>query len=77
MRRIGWGERIEHSETERLRKDGQRIEVSLSISPIKAPSGAIIGISKTARDITEANKTRQGCDSRPKSGAASSRPRRI
>ena len=35
------------------------VEVSLSISPIKSPSGATIGISKVARDITEANKTRQ------------------
>jgi len=59
LRRIGWGESIEHSETERLRKGGQRIEVSLSISPIKSPTGATIGISKVARDITEANKTRQ------------------
>ncbi|MET0706643.1 MAG: PAS domain S-box protein, partial [Tardiphaga sp.] len=59
LRRIGWGESIEHSETERLRKGGQRIQVSLSISPIKSPSGATIGISKVARDITEANKTRQ------------------
>ncbi|WOH66637.1 PAS domain S-box protein [Bradyrhizobium sp. BWA-3-5] len=59
LRRIGWGERIEQNETVRLRKDGSRIEVSLSISPIKAPSGAIIGISKVARDITETNKTRQ------------------
>ena len=59
LRRIGWGESIEHNETVRLRKDGSRIEVSLSISPIKAPSGATIGISKVARDITDANKTRQ------------------
>ena len=59
LRRIGWGESIEASETERLRKGGQRIQVSLSISPIKSPSGATIGISKVARDITEANKTRQ------------------
>nr|WP_244608607.1 PAS domain S-box protein [Bradyrhizobium algeriense] len=59
LRRIGWGESIEHSETVRLRKGGGRIEVSLSISPIKAPSGATIGISSVVRDITEANKTRQ------------------
>ena len=59
LRRIGWGESIEHSETVRLRKGGGRIEVSLSISPIKSPSGATIGISKVARDITETNKTRQ------------------
>jgi PAS domain S-box-containing protein len=59
LRRIGWGERIEQNETVRLRKDGNRIEVSLSVSPIKAPWGEIIGISKVARDITEVNKTRQ------------------
>jgi PAS domain S-box-containing protein len=59
LRRIGRGERIEHYETVRLRKDGVPVEVSLSISPIKAPSGTIIGASKTARDITESNRTRQ------------------
>ena len=58
LRRIGWGESIEHNETTRLRKDGSQIEVSLSISPIRAPSGATIGISKVARDITDSNKTR-------------------
>ena len=59
LRRIGWGESIEHNETVRLRKDGSPVEVSLSISPIKAPSGATIGISKVARDITDSNSTRQ------------------
>ena len=59
LRRIGWGESIEHNETIRLRKDGRPIEVSLSISPIKAPSGVTIGISKVVRDITDSNKTRQ------------------
>jgi PAS domain S-box-containing protein len=59
LRRIGWGESIEHSETVRLRKDGSHVEVSLGISPIKSPSGTTIGISKVARDITETNKTRQ------------------
>jgi PAS domain S-box-containing protein len=59
LRRIGWGERIEQNETVRLRKDGRRVEVSLSLSPIKAPSGEIIGASKTARDITESRRTEQ------------------
>jgi PAS domain S-box-containing protein len=59
LRRIGWGERIEQHETVRLHRDGRSIEVSLSISPIKSPSGAIIGISKVTRDITDTNKTRQ------------------
>ncbi|MBN8992195.1 MAG: PAS domain S-box protein [Rhizobiales bacterium] len=58
LRRIGWGESIERNETTRRRKDGSPVEVSLSISPIKAPSGATIGISKVARDITDSNKTR-------------------
>jgi len=59
LRRIGWGERFEHNETMRRRKDGNPIEVSIGISPIKSSSGAIIGISKVVRDITETNKTRQ------------------
>ena len=52
--------RIEHNETVRLRKDGSPIEVSLSISPIKSPSGAIIGISKVARDITDSQQDQAG-----------------
>ena len=59
VRRIGWGESIENNETVRLRKDGTPIEVSLSISAIKAPSGATIGIAGVVRDITDSNKTRQ------------------
>ncbi|MGN6193196.1 MAG: PAS domain S-box protein [Rhodanobacteraceae bacterium] len=46
------GERVDHFETVRLAKDGTRIDVSLTISPIRDPSGAIIGASKIARDIT-------------------------
>src|SRR3954464_12678070 len=59
LRRIGWGGRFENNEKVSLDKGGRGIEVSLSSSPIKSPSGAIIGISKVARDITDANKTRQ------------------
>ncbi|HEX5048898.1 MAG TPA: PAS domain S-box protein, partial [Gammaproteobacteria bacterium] len=47
------GESIEHFETERLAKDGRRLDISLSISPIKDERGTIIGIAKIARDITE------------------------
>jgi PAS domain S-box-containing protein len=53
LSRVGKGERIEHYETVRIRKDGSQAEVSLSISPIKSASGEIVGASKTARDITE------------------------
>ena len=47
------GERVEHYETERIRKDGQRVQVSLSISPIRDAAGNVIGASKIARDVTE------------------------
>jgi PAS domain S-box-containing protein len=57
LRRVSWGETIEQYETVRLRKDGSTVEVSLGISPIKTPSGAIIGASKSVRDITESRRT--------------------
>ena len=47
------GKRIEHYETERVRRDGQRITVSLTISPIKDDAGNVVGASKIARDVTE------------------------
>ena len=59
LRRVGWGETIQHNETVRLHKDGSAVEVSLSISPIKSQSGAIIGASKAARDITRSKRTQQ------------------
>jgi PAS domain S-box-containing protein len=52
LQRLGRGERIEHFETVRIRKDGSRVDVSLTISPIKDAEGKIIGSSKSARDIT-------------------------
>jgi len=51
--KIRRGERVEHFETERIRKDGRRIHVSLTVSPIRDASGRIIGASKIARDVTE------------------------
>ncbi len=47
------GQRVDHFETERLRKDGRRILVSLTISPVKDDAGNIIGASKIARDVTQ------------------------
>jgi PAS domain S-box-containing protein len=47
------GRSVEHFETMRRRKDGSLIEISLTISPIHAPDGTIVGASKIARDITE------------------------
>jgi len=52
LRRLRSGESIEHFETVRVRKDGRRIEISLTISPVRDASGRIIGASKIARDIT-------------------------
>ena len=49
---ISRGEVVEHFETVRVRKDGQRIYVSASISPLKDQTGKVIGASKIARDIT-------------------------
>lgn len=50
---ISRGERINHFETKRLTRDGQLIDVSVTVSPIKDKAGRIIGVSKIARDITE------------------------
>src|SRR5438477_1316225 len=53
INRIRKGERVEHHETRRMRKDGSIIHVSLTVSPIRDASGEIIGASKIARNITE------------------------
>jgi PAS domain S-box-containing protein len=57
LKRLGRGERIEHFETIRVRKDGTLVDVSLTISPIKDTNGRIIGASKVARDISERKQT--------------------
>jgi PAS domain S-box-containing protein len=53
LERIGRGERVEHFETIRRRKDGSLVELSLTISPIRNARGEVTGASKIARDITE------------------------
>ena len=53
LKKIRSGEQIEHYETARINKQGERIFVSLTISPVKDLTGRIIGASKIARDITE------------------------
>ena len=53
LARLRRGERIEHFETVRVRKDGSQLEVSLTSSPIKDATGRVIGASKIARDISE------------------------
>ncbi|MGO4781447.1 PAS domain-containing protein, partial [Lysobacter sp. 2RAB21] len=53
LERIRAGERIEHYETIRRRKDGTPVAISLTVSPIKDARGEIVGASKIARDISE------------------------
>jgi PAS domain S-box-containing protein len=57
--RIRRGERIDHYETIRRRKDGTLINVSLTVSPITDPTGRIVGASKIARDITERKRSEE------------------
>jgi two-component sensor histidine kinase len=52
LERIRRGERVDHYETSRRRKDGRLIDVSLTISPVKDADGRIVGASKIARDVT-------------------------
>jgi PAS domain S-box-containing protein len=51
------GRRIEHFETERVRADGRRVQISLTVSPIKDDDGNVIGASKIVRDITRERET--------------------
>ena len=53
LARLRQGERIDHYETVRVRKDGRRIDISLTVSPIRDAEGRIVGASKIARDITD------------------------
>jgi PAS domain S-box-containing protein len=53
IEKIKRGEAVEHYETERMRKNGERIQMSLTWSPIKDTDGAIVGISAIGRDITK------------------------
>jgi PAS domain S-box-containing protein len=62
LERIRRGERVETYETERIRKDRVRIDVSLTISPIEHPEQGIIGASVIARDITAEKRRRQAQD---------------
>jgi PAS domain S-box-containing protein len=56
---IGRGEPVEHFETVRLNRSGERIDVSLTVSPVRDDAGTVIGAAKTARNITQQKKTEQ------------------
>ena len=53
------GERLDHFETVRVTKDGQRLDISLTVSPILDASGRVVGASKIARDITERRRLQE------------------
>jgi two-component sensor histidine kinase len=59
LERIGRGESVQEYETQRLRKDGSSVAVSLSVSPILDAGGTIIGASKIGRDITERKRAEE------------------
>jgi len=57
LERIRCGERVEHYETVRCRKDGSLVDISLTVSPIKDSQGKLVGASKIARDITDRKRS--------------------
>jgi len=57
LKRLRAGERIEGYETRRITRDGRRLDVSITISPLRDAGGTIIGASKILRDITESKRT--------------------
>ncbi|TCU35181.1 PAS domain S-box protein [Rhizobium azibense] len=59
LARLRRGEKIDHYETVRRRKDGSLVEISLSVSPIRNRAGQVIGASKIARDITERRRAEE------------------
>ena len=59
LAKIRAGSPVEHYETVRMRKDGQPVQVALSVSPIRNAKGTVIGISSTARNITEKKKAEE------------------
>src|SRR6202023_1787606 len=59
LARIRRGERIDHYETTRQRKDGSTVDISLTVSPVSNPEGKIIGASKIARDISERRRAEE------------------
>jgi PAS domain S-box-containing protein len=62
LERIRRGEKIDHYETVRQRKDGTLVDISLTVSPILDRNGVIVGASKIARDITERRRAQERQD---------------
>lgn len=57
--KIRLGERVEHFDTVRMTKDGRRIDVSITVSPLRNSRGEIVGASKIARDVTERKRNEE------------------
>jgi PAS domain S-box-containing protein len=59
LERLRRGERIEHFETVRVTKSGRRVDISLTVSPLRSGDGTILGASKVARDITQSKQVQR------------------
>ena len=59
LQRIQRGEKVDHFETVRMTKDGRRLDISLTVSPIRNSEGEIVGASTIARDITERKRAEE------------------
>jgi PAS domain S-box-containing protein len=59
LAQIRAGKHVEHYETVRIRKDGQPVQLSLSISPIRDAQGRVVGVSSISRDITERKRSEE------------------
>lgn len=66
LEKVKRGERVDHFETVRMKKNGEPFDVSLTISPIKDVSGRVVGASTVARDITEQKRMREALTRRAK-----------
>lgn len=73
LARLVRGERIEHFETVRVAKDGRRLDISLTVSPLRGANGQITGASKIARDITDRKRLEQELRERAEELAATDR----
>jgi PAS domain S-box-containing protein len=60
LARLRRGERIDHYETVRVARDGRRLDIALTVSPMRDATGLVIGAAKVARDITERKRAEEG-----------------
>ena len=59
LTRLAGGDCTQHIDSVRVRKDGMKIDVSLTLSPLKDPPGRIVGASKIVRDMTDAKRAQR------------------